>query len=856
MDNARWIRINGIFDLVVAADRARRAVLLRELAAGDATIVAEVEELVAAADRTNGLLDEPPLEILGSGESAFLVPGRTLVDRTLGAYCVTREIGRGGMGVVYEGVRVDNQFHQRVAIKSLGVGLDRPELHWRFKRERQILAGLTHPNIAALYDGGATEDGIPYLVMEFVPGMPIDEWCNTRQLSIAQRLDLFRQVCDAIQFAHGKLVVHRDLKPGNVLVTAGGVVKVLDFGIAKLLSPDSETGLASDITREGLAPLTTGYASPEQARGEEVTVAADVYSLGVILYRLLTGGSPYDVTGKSAGEVLSILNTRPPRALREAVTDGSARQRGMDNAQRLRGALAGELEAIVMMTLRKEPERRYASVSALSQDLLRYLKGLPVHAQPDTWLYRVRKFAQRQRALVAATTIALLALIGATAFSLRSASLAREEARRATIMAEYLRAIVGAADPSHYSTLRSGRSDVTLSEVLDSTLARVERDLASEPRVRADMYWTLGNAFRVFNKHAVAALLLDSARILHSQTLGDQSLDVTRDIHYGALLHQETGRSDLAIVGLRDALARYRQMPAPPDTEVTDVLVSLGQALGVGLQQREEGVALLTEAERREQSRAAPRWALLGTAQSALGATLLSGTDVVATDSAFARAVESYRHDSTRTRAELAFALLNWGTAIGRRGNHLRAVALKREGLHSLQQVYGPTHSLTAVFQQRLGEELVQLDSLTAARLVVDSAIAIQGTLAPRNYLEFGIALRLLGAVERKSGNLAQAERHLTRARAMLDSMGTVRTVPQIGIHTEFSRLLEARNRVEPARLELEQAYATARDRLGPAHVLTLATAGHLADFAARHGDPERAAALRKDSAAMGRGAR
>lgn len=395
-----------------------------------------------------------------------------------------------------------------------------------------------------------------------------------------------------------------------------------------------------------------------------------------------------------------------------------------------------------------------------------------------------------------------------------------------------------------------------LSEVLDSTLARVERDLGSEPRVRADMYWTLGNAFRVFNKHAVAARLLDSARILHSQTLGEQSLDVTRDIHYGALLHQETGRSDLAIGGLREALARYRRMPAPPDTEVTDVLVSLGQVLGVGLQQREEGVALLQEAERREQSRLTPRWALLGTTQSALGATLLSGTDFAATDSAFARAVASYRQDSTRTRAELAFTLLNWGTAIGRRGDHLRAAALKRGALHSMRQVYGPTHSLTATFQQRLGEELAQLDSLPAARLVVDSAIAIQETLTPRNYLEFGITLRLLGAVERKSGNLAVAERHLTRARVMLDSMGEVRTVPAIGIHAEFSRLFEARNQLEPARAELEQAYATARDRLGPSHSLTLATVGHLASLVARQGDTVRAVALRRDSSAMKNGAR
>lgn len=848
MNDTRWSRINEIFDKVIAADPAQRPVLLRELAAGDATVMAEVEELVAASDRTSGIFDDPLLRILGTEDLDALSHRPALLGRTLGVYRVTSEIGRGGMGVVYEGMRVDQQFEQRVAIKSLGVGFDHPELHWRFKRERQILAGLSHPNIAALYDGGTTDDGIPYLVMEFVPGVPIDAWCNARHLSIAQRIDLFRQVCDAIQFAHGKLVVHRDIKPSNVLVTADGVVKVLDFGVAKLLTPEPSTDAAPEVTRDGLAPLTSGYASPEQARGEEITTAADVYSLGVVLYRLLTGASPYDVTGKSAGEVLSILSTQPPRTPSEAVSEASARDRGIESARRLRSLLTGELDAIVLMALRKEPERRYASVAALSQDLLRYLKGQPVQARPDTLGYRARTFVRRQRTVVVAASIAILALIGATVFSIRSASVASEEARRATLMSQYLRAIVGAADPSHYSTFRTGRSDVMLSEVLDSTLARVERDLVDEPRVRADMYWTLGNAFRVFNKHAVAIRLLDSARILHSRTLGEHSIDVARDVHYRALLHQETGRSDLALTGLREALARYRRLPAPPDTEVTDVMASLGQVLGVGMQQREEGAALLREAEQRELRRDAPRWALLGLAQSALATTLMTGPDVAATDSAFGRAVASIGRDSVRSQGELAFVLLNWGTAMGRRGSHVRAAALKRDGLRALREIYGPTHSLTATFQQRLGDELIRLDSLDAARALADSAIAVQETLVPRNYFEFGNALRLRAAVARKSGQLDDAGRLLTRVRTMLDSMGNTQTLPAIAMHTEFSRLYEARGQMAAARTALEQAHTIARERLGPTHVLTLAAIGDRAAFASRRGNQSEAASLRRDS--------
>lgn len=845
LTSSRWARINEVFDVVIAAEPAQRDELLAAMASGDPALMTEVRSLVAAAERSGEVFDAGAIEALSATEVQALLSARSLVGRQLGHYRVTREIGRGGMGIVYEGVRIDDQFEQRVAIKTLAIGFDRPELVWRFRRERQILAGLSHPNISALYDGGTTEDGIPYLVMEFVSGRPIDEWCDSQHLSIPQRLDLFRQVCAAVQFAHGKLVVHRDLKPSNILVTDDGVVKLLDFGIAKLLTPEHVDTL---VTHDGMAPLTTAYASPEQARGEDITTAADVYSLGMVLYRLLTGAAPYNIEYKSRGEALAILSTQPPRVPSESAGEIHALNCGMDNARRLRTTLAGELDAIVLMTLRKEPERRYSDVAALSHDLLRFLKGRPVHARPDTLGYRMRKFVQRERTFVAAATVAMAALAGGTIFSLRAADIAREEARRATRMSEYLRAIVGAADPSHYSTFRSGRTDVTLAEVLDSTRARVERDLVDEPRVRADMYWTLGTAFRVFNKHDVAGLLLDSARILHARTLGDNSLEVARDVHFAALIHQETGRSDLAVDGLRDALARYRRLPAPPDTEVTDVLGSLGQALGVGMQKVDEGSALLREAELREASSARPRWALLGFAQSALATTLAQGPDADAADSAYARAIASFMRDSARTSADLAFALVNWGTMLGRRGQYVRAAALKREGLRRTQAVHGPSHSITAIFQQRLGEELVMLDSLTAARLVVDSAIAIHEAGIPTNHRELCAALRLRGAIETKAGNFDAAARTLARARALLDSMGNVRIVPEIGVLTEYSRLHEARGRTTDARRELERAYALAREQFGPASVFTLASIGRLAQFEMRHGDTVRAASLRADS--------
>ena len=336
--------------------------------------------------------------------------------------------------------RSDNEFKKQVAIKLVKRGMDTQEILRRFRLERQVLAGLTHPNIAALIDGGSTPDGLPYLVMEYVDGIRIDRYCEQHKSTITERLKLFRDVCAAVQYAHGNLVVHRDLKAGNILVTAEGTPKLLDFGIAKLIRTEFDTLVAAE-TRPELRPMTLDYASPEQVRGEPITTATDVYSLGVLLYKLLTGKSPYGLAARSDSALRkAICEQEPLKPSAVVLTDEKAvipdatqkidvaQEETRDKARRrLKKKLAGDLDMIVLMALRKEPLRRYASVEQFSGDIRRYLEGRPVIARSDTFGYRAARFIRRNVVAVAAATVATLTLFGATIFELRSAAAFRAE---------------------------------------------------------------------------------------------------------------------------------------------------------------------------------------------------------------------------------------------------------------------------------------------------------------------------------------------------------------------------------------------------------------------------------------------
>jgi tRNA A-37 threonylcarbamoyl transferase component Bud32/tetratricopeptide (TPR) repeat protein len=403
----RWQRVKDVFSAASALDEPQRARYLDEACAGNAELRAEVASLLDAHNHADAIVDRPAAAYVHS--SALFTGVDRRIGQRVGPYEIVALIGHGGMGEVYRARRVDAQYEKEVAIKLVPGGYQRDFVLQRLRAERQILANLDHPDIARLIDGGATDDGLPYLVMELVEGEPLDHYCKAHDLSVRERLQLFRDVCAAVSYAHQRLVVHRDLKPSNILVTADGRVKLLDFGIAKLLVPGtSETGAAPTVTL--MQALTPGFASPEQILGDTITTASDVYSLGVVLYQLLTDRSPYRSALDSAHD-----------AIREVCeTDAEPPSAHVAHLDR-------DLDAITLRALRKEPDKRYRSVDLFSEDIHRHLDGLPVTARGDQFSYRAGKFVRRHKIEIVAAGVLVVTLLGGVFASLREARIAEQQ---------------------------------------------------------------------------------------------------------------------------------------------------------------------------------------------------------------------------------------------------------------------------------------------------------------------------------------------------------------------------------------------------------------------------------------------
>ena len=415
MEADRWQRLEDLFHRILELPPEARSAALADECGDDVELQAEVQRLLQAHEQASGFVSNAAA---GLGQvAAMLMPEGTLI----GAYRIVREIGRGGMGAVYLAERADAQFEMRVALKLIKRGTDTDAVLERFRHERQILAGLEQPNIVRLLDGGTTSEGLPYFVMEYVDGQPIDEYCRVRQLSLEDRLRLFRQVCAAVTYAHQHLVVHRDIKPSNILITSDGVPKLLDFGIAKLLDTGEDaTALETAFSARAMTPQ---YASPEQLRGERVTTVSDVYALGVLLYELLTGARPYELSGKTPEEGRQIV------ANTDVVNPStSAARRGEDGLAR---RLKGDLDAIVTTAMRKEPAERYGSVALLDDDVRRHIEGLPVIARGDSWTYQTARFIRRRKFGIAASAAIVVALIAGVIATSWQARVARAERARA-----------------------------------------------------------------------------------------------------------------------------------------------------------------------------------------------------------------------------------------------------------------------------------------------------------------------------------------------------------------------------------------------------------------------------------------
>lgn len=411
MTPQRWQRVRELVESVLELPPRERPAYLDGACTADRSLRAEVDTLLRAHADAGTSWDRPVFDLRRQVQENQPEADEPLPE-AIGPYRVLKPLGYGGMGRVYLAERTGS-YRQRVAVKVLKPGLDSRELVRRFRSERQILAQLEHPYIAKILDGGSSE-GRPFIVMELVDGLPIDRYCDEHRLGVTARLELMRKVCDAVRFAHRNLVVHRDLKPANILITAAGDPKLLDFGIAKLLRPETFPHTVLPTT-PGLIPMTPDYASPEQVRGEPITTASDVYALGVLLYELLTGHSPYLLAHHEPAAVARAVCEQQPRRPSSVVIRRHGASHSGGEAQRLRLYLRGDLDTIVLMALRKEPRRRYASVEQLADDLDRHLTGRPVHARPDTVGYRTRKFLSRHSwgvSLAAATLAVPVAFTG------------------------------------------------------------------------------------------------------------------------------------------------------------------------------------------------------------------------------------------------------------------------------------------------------------------------------------------------------------------------------------------------------------------------------------------------------------
>lgn len=568
MTAERWQQIRNTFELALQYDPEDRERIILMVCGEDSAMLAEVHKLVDANAHTDDFLETPAAE----------AANKPIIGTRLGAYRILEEIGRGGMGAVYLAVRADDEYRQQVAIKVVQFAAD-GELLNRFRQERQILANLDHPYIAKLLDGGTTEDGRPYIVMEFVKGSTIDEYCKRESLSLNESIELFRKVCSAVHHAHRNGIVHRDLKPGNILVTADQAPKMLDFGIAKILKPEI-LPFAPVMTRTGMRPMTVDYASPEQVRAEPVTATSDVYTLGVVFYELLTGKSPYGARGKDQVDVVQriceITPVAPSKVKTVIVGDSAAATLGGRKTEALRRKLKGDLDAIVLKALEKSPANRYQSAELLSEDLARYLTGLPVVAREKNLFYRFSKAVSRRSIVMSAVAI-LLAL--ATAVVLEEIW-RREDAQKLGSASQVVSGIlttgsvtkeVLASTTSYVDKLRiSAKSDpMRLREVATLYSQLGDRQFFLDPDASLASYRHALDAWMALpDSAAVAPIQLKIGDILWNRGEANNAIaaysDVLRTLPGEANerlghLYVQSGDRDKALSHYRVALAMYEK---------------------------------------------------------------------------------------------------------------------------------------------------------------------------------------------------------------------------------------------------------------------------------------------------------
>jgi serine/threonine protein kinase len=862
-------RIEQLFDEAVEQPADERESWLREQCDGDEQLFNEVQSLLDAHHRASGFLGKSALE-----QSPDLANAADpIVGTRIGPYRVLERIGTGGMGSVYLAERDDETFDRRVAIKLIRRGLNTEEILARFDRERRVLANLDHPNIAKLIDGGSLPDGSPYFIMEHVEGKRLDEYCDDKRLTVPQRVDLFRTVCDAVVHAHRNLIVHRDLKPANILVTPDGTVKLLDFGVAKVLEQANAETHDATLTVE--RRLTPAYASPEQVRGDAVTTATDVYSLGVILYELLTGCRPYRLRSDSWRDLERAIcdddPTRPSLAISSPTTDQTStlttselsHLRGVDPA-RLRSMLSGDVEWVVLMALRKEPERRYATVQQFADDLRRLRESLPVLARPDTLTYRASRFVQRNRSGVLAAVVLIAGLIGATAVSINfavgeSRARAAEAEQRQAAENERDRAIeaeavaqqraeeleqVAAFQADQFERLNIEQMGQRVREAtidaaqLDARLAGA--DESQLDNLRIDLTDQLGGVnFANVAREALDDAIFEPGLASIEQAFADQPLVRARLLHSLGGAMTSVGLLEDAIPVLESSVALFREHAG---LESQTTLAAMSQLANTcnRLGRDDQAERVYEEVLNAQEKLLGPNSQRAISTRNALGAVAQSRSDTRAAERHYTRALELARehlgstHDTTLTILNnLAFLMLDMGRL-------LDADPLFTESLETTRELFGPEDERTirrvhamGVLRSRQGQHAEAEAMIREAFEYYRSSFGDQHPDTTSAMLELS---RSLYNMRRMDEAETYAQEALDTGRRMRERHHqTYRALSMLG------RIAMARRNFEGAADFVREEIALRTDQFGADHPSTVTARGNLAIVLLRSGKLEEA---------------
>lgn len=796
MDAERWQRLETLFFAALETPPPERTAWLDHACAGDAELRAELDAVLAAHLMASQAEGARRVGRPGDGSA----PADAMIGTRIGPYQLDQRIGHGGMGVVYRAHRVDEQYHREVAIKLVRSGHDADEMTRRFRVERQILANLQHPNIATLLEGGVTQDGQPYLVMPYVPGVPITDYADTHALRVADRLRLFRTVCDAVQYAHANLVVHRDLKPSNILVTDDGDVRLLDFGIAKLLAPE-DAGVTAVLTTDAFL-LTPEHAAPEQLQRKPVTTATDVYALGVLLYELLTGVRPF-----RAGSQIELYR---------AICEDEPKRPSEISRQ-----LPGDLDHILLMALRKEPERRYASAGQLAEDVTRFLEGRTVLARPDAVGYRARRFVGRNRTAVSLAGIAAVLLIAGLIGTASQARRARAEATQAAAdrdRAERVSALlVDVFRLSDPETTR-GRT-ITAREVLAEGAARIVRDLDGQPEPQADLLIQLGRIYENLGLFDEASAQVEHAVELRRSLHGERHPRVAEALTDLARIRILQQRADEGMELARNAVSTLRQNGSErdPHPALPDALLALGAALRAAsapAETAETYTAALSLLERQpERDHAAIAEATFGLADAAH-----SQGQFDLADSLLEQTIERFARLGGPPQPDAAKSLHDLGMLRLFRRQIADAERLLRRALEMRRRIYGRVHPAVAETLVGLAHSLSLLGRFPDAVSFAEAAVTVSDSTWGRNHTRSADARVALGFTLLHVDEGERAVQLMREALAVQSAQRGEQHPQVIGAEVMIAQAHASMGRFEQARGLFVEALRHSDAALGPRH--------------------------------------